>query len=62
MGTRGQGTLPRIFCCRAGDETVEVELEEQQEKRSVGSLSSSGRHDLWVSTKCLLELEARNKQ
>lgn len=41
---------------------MEVELGEQKEKRSVGSLSSSGRRGLWVSTKCLLELGAGKKQ
>lgn len=33
MGVRWHGKPPEVFCCRAGDETEELDLKEQWKKK-----------------------------
>lgn len=49
---RGEGGLQLVYCCSPRDKTAGLHLGEQTQK------GFSGRHGLWFSRACLLELGA----
>lgn len=55
-----QGTLPRLFCCRAGDEPGRLDQEESREgRKSEGSLPDFlANVDCGLTWRCLLKLGA----